>query len=139
MAARDRLGTELAALSTGPERFGLIHADLHLANVMSDGRELTVIDFDDAGYGWFVHEIAVSLHPMLDDPRYDDALAAIVEGYRDVVPLGDADVALIDLFMTVRCLMIVGWLDARPEVPIYEFFPELAAQSEAQARRYLGR
>ena len=30
---------------------------------MCSGDELTIIDFDDAGYGWFAHEIAVALHP----------------------------------------------------------------------------
>ena len=46
-----------------PDRFGLIHSDLHLGNIMCSGDELTIIDFDDAGYGWFAHEIAVALHP----------------------------------------------------------------------------
>jgi len=63
---RSVLADKLSSLPTTSEFFGLIHADLHLGNLMANGDQLTIIDFDDAGFGWFAHEIAVSLHPVLD-------------------------------------------------------------------------
>ena len=44
------------------ETWGLIHADLRPSNVIrgNDGR-LTVIDFDDAGYSWYLYDYASSL------------------------------------------------------------------------------
>ena len=134
---RTALQVELAALPTTSDRFGLIHSDLHLGNLMADGDELTVIDFDDAGFGWFAHEIAVALHPVLDEPWEADARAAFLDGYRQVHPLDAIDKRLIDTFLTVRCLMLIGWLHARPELPNYEHFADLAAQAEAAAQRYL--
>lgn len=138
-ACREALRAELGGLPTTPERFGLIHADLHLGNLMAEGDELTVIDFDDAGHGWFVYELAVALHPVLEEPWEVDARAALLRGYRQVHPLDAVEEALIDSFLTMRSLMIVAWLDARRELPIHAFFAELVAQAERMASRYLGR
>lgn len=135
--ARDRLLRELDALSTDRDAFGLIHADLHLGNLMANDDELTIIDFDDAGFGWYVHELAVALHPVIDEPWFADARASLVAGYRSVRELTDDEASLIDTFIAVRSLMLIGWLAARPEVPIYAEFDELAAQTEAVVRRYL--
>ena len=55
------LGQRLDAFGTGPERFGLIHADLRSANLLVDGERTHVIDFDDCGLGWFLHDMASTL------------------------------------------------------------------------------
>lgn len=135
--ARELLGHRLGSLSTGPDQFGMIHADLHLGNLMADGEALTVIDFDDAGFGWFMHELAVALHPVLGEPVFDDARAAIIEGYRSEQPLDEADVEQIDTFLAVRSLMIVAWLDARPELPVHEHFAEFVAEIEPQIEAFV--
>lgn len=135
--SRNKLRDELGALSTGSDRYGLIHADLHLGNLMAHDDALTIIDFDDAGYGWFAHELAVALHAVLDEPEYDRCKASLLEGYRSVFPLDATEEALIDTFVTVRCLMIVGWLDARRELGVYEHFGDLAQQAAAACHRYL--
>ncbi|WKB37422.1 phosphotransferase [Terrilactibacillus sp. S3-3] len=44
-----------------PDRFGLIHADLRLTNLLVEKNELKVIDFDDCGYSWFLYDLAASL------------------------------------------------------------------------------
>ena len=134
---RHVLSDALEQLPTTPDRYGMIHADLHLGNLMSDGNELTVIDFDDSGYGWFAHELAVALHPVLDEPWENDAKQALLRGYRAVHELSDEEEALIDTFLTVRCLMLIGWLNDRRELPVFEYFDDLAAQAEAAAARYL--
>ncbi len=46
---RDRLA---AFLGTGPQRYGLVHADTRLANLLVDGGRVSVIDFDDSGFSW---------------------------------------------------------------------------------------
>lgn len=127
--AREEIATRFGQLSTDSDRFGLIHADLHLGNLMADGDQITMIDFDDAGYGWFVHELAVALHPMFGEPGFDEARAALCDGYRSVYPLSAAEESWIDTFLAMRCLMIVGWLDARPEVPAYELLETVVADT----------
>ncbi len=41
--------------------FGLIHQDVHQDNLFLDGKKLTVLDFDDSVYGFFVFDIANAL------------------------------------------------------------------------------
>ena len=137
--ARQGLRHELTELSTGPDRFGLIHSDLHLGNLMADGSNLTLIDFDDAGFGWFSHELACALHPGLGQPWFGDARAALVEGYSSVCPVTDDEIKSIDAFLAVRSLMIVGWLDARRELPAYAYFPLVVEGAEAAANSWCRR
>ncbi len=46
---------------TSQDSFGLIHQDVHHANLFLDGKRLTVLDFDDSVYGFFVFDIANAL------------------------------------------------------------------------------
>jgi len=41
--------------------FGLIHQDVHHGNLFLDGKQLTVLDFDDSVFGFFVFDIANAL------------------------------------------------------------------------------
>jgi Ser/Thr protein kinase RdoA (MazF antagonist) len=135
--ARSLLESELVSLPVDDDHFGLIHADLHLGNLMTSGDQLTVIDFDDAGFGWFAHDLAVSLHPVLDEPWFDEAKAALLNGYRTVRQLPAEEAAWIDTFLAVRSLMLIGWLDARKEVPVYQHFADIVAQTERVAHQYV--
>jgi Ser/Thr protein kinase RdoA (MazF antagonist) len=43
------------------DSFGLIHQDVHHGNLFLDGKRLTVLDFDDSLYGFFIFDIANAL------------------------------------------------------------------------------
>jgi len=59
------VGEQLAALPQPPEAFGLIHNDMGPNNLLWDGVTLTVIDFDVAGYSWFISDVASGLYSYL--------------------------------------------------------------------------
>ena len=44
--------------------------------------------------------------------------------------MDNEEIDSIDTFLVVRSLMIVGWLDARPELPAYEYFPTVIEAAE---------
>ena len=46
---------------TSQNSFGLIHQDVHQDNLFLDGKRLTVLDFDDCVYGFFIFDIANAL------------------------------------------------------------------------------
>jgi Ser/Thr protein kinase RdoA (MazF antagonist) len=135
--ARDALRLMLGALSTDRAHFGLIHADLHLNNVMLDGPRAVVIDFDDAGFGWYLHELGVALHPALGQPWFAQAREALLAGYSHIHALPADIEEQLDIFLTMRCLMIVGWLDARPELEIHAHLPVVVAQAVERAELLL--
>ena len=59
--ARRAIHRTLSDYGKGEGTYSLIHADLHPHNLLVNGDQLHVIDFDDAGFGWHQYEIAVAL------------------------------------------------------------------------------
>ncbi len=45
--------------------YGLIHADLHTSNFFLNKKNITVFDFDDSIYSWYIHDIAIILFSAL--------------------------------------------------------------------------
>ncbi|WVM92198.1 phosphotransferase [Halopseudomonas pachastrellae] len=39
----------------------MIHADLRLTNLLRHQQQTRVIDFDDCGQGWYLHDLAAAL------------------------------------------------------------------------------
>jgi Ser/Thr protein kinase RdoA (MazF antagonist) len=68
-----------------PNQWGLIHGDLHYDNVLFDGNELRVIDFDGMISAPFAYDIGVTLYHI----GYQGlpAREAIFAGYQNVRPL----------------------------------------------------
>jgi Ser/Thr protein kinase RdoA (MazF antagonist) len=100
----------LAAYGRAPERFGLVHADIRLANLLVDGGHVRVIDFDDCGYAWFMYDFATTVSFMEDHPRVPELRDAWLEGYRSVAPLAAEDEAELDTFVMLRRLLLVAWI-----------------------------
>jgi len=64
---RSRVLEHIRSLPRPKDAYGLIHCDLHFGNFFLDvpGQKITLIDFDDCAYGWFVMDIAVLLFDIL--------------------------------------------------------------------------
>ena len=92
---------------------GLIHADLVRENVLLAEDDVRLIDFDDAGFGWRMFEIATALHRNRDEPHYPLIEQSLVNGYRSVRVLPDAELERLPLFMLLRSLTYLGWIRAR--------------------------
>ncbi len=141
--ARDHLLELLRSLPTDPSRYGLVHADLHQGNVLFDtvpGQEPgdgVAIDFDDAGFGWFIHELGVALQAVIDEPWAATAREALIEGYRTVHPLDADELDLLDAFCTIRTLMLIGWLQARPELESHQQLPSYVSWACSEADKFL--
>ena len=90
--------------------FGLIHADLVRENVMADGDRLQFIDFDDAGFGFRVFDLATTLIKNMPEPDYPQLRDALIEGYRSHRPI---DTGMLDFFILLRALTYVGWIITR--------------------------
>jgi Ser/Thr protein kinase RdoA (MazF antagonist) len=120
----DAVMARLRAFGTGPRRFGLVHADLRLANLLVDGERITVIDFEDCGFSWYLYDLACAL--TFNEGRADvrELIALWVDGYRQVEPLSAADEAEIDTFLMLRRLMLSAYAGLRHDT-------ELAAQMKA--------
>lgn len=113
---RDRIRAALTRYGEHSSTFGLIHADLHPFNVLVQGDRLTVIDFDDAAFGWHMYDVAVALVHQQGQPNFAAIQARFIEGYRAHRPLADHDLAQASMFSLIRGLVQLGWVMDRPEL-----------------------
>ena len=134
------LKLRLERFGCSPDRFGLIHADLRLANLLETDNDTRVIDFDDAGLGWFLYDIATALSFMEDRDDLDELIDAWVEGYRSEAPLSDEEVAEIPTFLMLRRLVVIAWIGSHAETDLArELGVPFTRASVPLARRYLAK
>jgi Ser/Thr protein kinase RdoA (MazF antagonist) len=130
----------LARFGMGPRRFGLIHADFRLANLLIHQGDVRVIDFDDSGVGWFLYDAASAVSLIEDNPELDAFLAAWLEGYRRVRRLPAEDEAELWTFIMLRRLNVLAWLGSHADTDLArQESPGYARVSCELAERYLGR
>jgi len=116
----------------------MIHADLNTRNVLRDEEKLSVIDFDDAGFGWHAFDLAVAIWDQLDaltgQTHFEEAHDALMKGYRNRRGECDLVVEQVPVFLLIRSLMILRWMQDRPEVGYTAFIPRLLGIALSQAR-----
>lgn len=115
LRARAAIAEDLDAYGQTPENYGLIHADLVPENVMLNGDEVVLIDFDDAGFGWHMFEIVTAIYWLAEEPEIEIITRAVLDGYQSVRALSDRDLAAIDLFFAARSLTYLGWVHTRSQ------------------------
>jgi Ser/Thr protein kinase RdoA (MazF antagonist) len=111
------LRKRLAAFGTGPERYGLVHADTRLANLLVHEGSTAVIDFDDAGFGWYLYDLGTAVSFFEHDPAVPSLVQAWLEGYRGVASLSAEDEAEIWTFIMFRRLLLVAWIGSHQAAP----------------------
>ncbi len=100
----------LESYGQGPSRFGLIHCDLRLANLLIDGEEVKVIDFDDCGFGWYMYDAATPVSFYEHRPEVPELIQSWLKGYRTLSEISAADEDEIPTFIMLRRLLLVAWI-----------------------------
>ena len=95
---------------------GLIHADVLRENVLVNNRSVSLIDFDDSGFGFRLYDLGTALVQTVYHPEQPQIRAALMAGY------GTADTAMVQIFTLARTLASVGWTMPRlqPDDPIHK-------------------
>jgi Ser/Thr protein kinase RdoA (MazF antagonist) len=114
----DVIRRRLERFGQGADVFGLVHADLRLANLLVDGTHLRVIDFDDCGFSWYLYDFATSISFIEHEPIVPDLLQAWIQGYCRQLPLSAEARAEIPTFVVLRRILLTAWLASHAEVPI---------------------
>lgn len=105
----DRLGS----LSRSRKHWGMIHADLHLMNVLWVQGGAGAIDFDDCGPGWFVMDPAVTLGWLRFRENYSLLEEAWLEGYTGHRDISSEMWSHVPTFTLARELSMVSWMWTR--------------------------
>jgi len=132
------LWQRLADYGTDPDRYGLIHADMRLGNLLVDGSKVSLIDFDDCGFCWFTYDFAAAISFHETNAAIPAFRAAWLRGYQAVRPLSGEDIAAMDSMVMLRRMALLAWIGSHAETSLAEQHREGFADGTAElAERYL--
>jgi Ser/Thr protein kinase RdoA (MazF antagonist) len=135
--ARNKARQALADFRDRGGDFGLIHADVLRENVLFSGETVSIIDFDDCGFGFRLYDLATLASQNESEPDYAALMQAAITGYRSERPLSDADAALLPMFLMLRRFASAGWVISRAAAgdPLQRLYAERAVTA---AERFVG-
>ncbi len=138
--AEATVARRLTEYGQSPDRFGLIHADMRLANLIIGPDGPVLIDFDDCGLGWFLFDFAAAISFIEDSPQIPALKEAWLDGYQTVRALSAADIEIIDSLVMLRRMSLLAWIGSHIEAPEPQALaPDYAATSAILAEAYLSR
>jgi Ser/Thr protein kinase RdoA (MazF antagonist) len=116
IAARAFLQQQLWKHQVNGATIAPVHADVLRENILVNDHSMTLIDFDDSGYGFMLYDLGTALSQNLDEPGYLQIRAALMQGY------GTQDTEMVDIFTLARTCASVGWTVPRlgPNDPIHQ-------------------
>lgn len=121
-----------------PQNYGVIHADLRDTNIIVEGDAIKVIDFDDFGFGWHLHDLASALSFIEDREDVPDLVNAWLDGYRKVLPFTDTDFVEIDTFILQRRIQLMAWLGSHQDsTPVQGYMEGFLDGTMGLVERYL--
>ncbi|MDF7651407.1 phosphotransferase [Erwiniaceae bacterium L1_54_3] len=133
-----RVGQELQGFGKGTDRYGLIHADLRLTNLLLHKGETRVIDFDDCGMGWYLHDLAAAISFVEHHPRAAEWVDNWIQGYEQVAHISDEEMALVPTLLIQRRIQMTAWMGTHADTEMaLSLGPRWADHSVRLCRRYL--
>lgn len=134
------IGQRLERFGKGPQRFGLVHGDMRLANLLMDAGRVKVIDFDDCGFSWYLYDCATTVSFFEHAPEVPELLRAWARGYRRVGTLSAEDESEIETFVMLRRLLLVAWIGSHSETELAQSMGVAYTQGTMPlCQRYLAR
>jgi len=123
--ARDMGRKVLSSIPKTAPDYGLIHCDFLPENLLVDAQDkIHLIDFDDAGFGYHMFDIATSVFWFMGDESFDEIVAEFLAGYESVRPLSEEQKELLPWFLLIRGIVYLGWAQTRSETDVAkELFP----------------
>lgn len=118
------------------DKYGLIHSDFNINNVLVDQGKVQVLDFDDCGFGWFLYDLSTSV--LEYDEGIRDKIAAWLRGYEKERKLTETDKAMIPTFIVMRKIVRIGWIASHMENDtVKKVTDNYYVQTYNMAKRYL--
>ena len=111
----------------------IIHADLHFGNVIWHEGKMSILDFDDAGRGFPLQDLAIALYYLRSDKEREKALIA---GFLSVAPLPAHEPWELELLIASRSLLLLDYLLETSTAEDAAYLPTYLANTEKRLRHY---
>jgi len=137
--AKDLISRALSAIKSGVGKFYangtpmLIHADMHGGNVLWHEDSLSVIDFDDCGFGFPLQDLATALY-YLDTPEQD---AALRRGYESVAPVPECSEKEMKMLFLQRRIVLLNYLYETSNLEHRSMIPEYQEETLRRIKNFL--
>lgn len=110
-----QVGGAMAEFGKTPRRYGLIHADLRLTNLLLHRGETRIIDFDDCGMGWYLHDLAAAISFVEHHPRAAEWVDNWLNGYTRIESIDAAEMAILPALLIQRRIQMTAWVGSHAE------------------------
>lgn len=104
--------------------YGLIHGDFLFSNYFFDGNKITIFDFDECEYSWFIYDIAVCIYYYLlggnpselgtKTEEAEELLFNLLTGYLKENTIDEWWIKNIDLFFKMREYVLLSTMSEKP-------------------------
>ena len=137
--AKSLISKALKAIKVGVDKLYLeckpilIHADMHGGNVLWHEGTLSVIDFDDSGFGLPLQDLATALY-YLDTPEQD---AAFRRGYESVAPIPECSEKDMKMLFLQRRIILLNYLYETSNLEHRSMIPEYQEETLRRIKAYL--
>ncbi len=91
------------------KRFGVIHADLNLGNILFHRGAPSPIDFDEWGKGWYLFDLAELIRTSITPENWAQRKRFAIEAYKDYRRLDDAECEAFDAFIIATFVQYLNW------------------------------
>jgi Ser/Thr protein kinase RdoA (MazF antagonist) len=121
---------QLEQLPVTRQSFGFIHNDPHQYNLLADGDQITLLDFDVANHHWFANDLAIACQgllfdvsggiqrPVTDREALHTFVRLLLEGYSRENSLSPEWIERLDVFIAYRRILLFtvmqDWISSQP-------------------------
>ena len=111
---------------------------MRLANLLVDGDRVTLIDFDDCGFCWFMYDFAAAISFHEAHPDAAEWRRRWLAGYATRRVLGPAEIGILDAMVLLRRMALLAWIGSHAETPLAQAHaPDFARVTATLAESWL--
>jgi Ser/Thr protein kinase RdoA (MazF antagonist) len=96
-------------LGRHPSRFGLIHADLNLDNIVFHRGNASPIDFDEFGRGWYLFDLAELIRTSITPDNWRKRKQLALSVYQQTRALHSVEIDGMDPFIVATFVQYLNW------------------------------
>ena len=129
---------KLERLGTTEDQFGFVHGDYYFRNILINDGEISAIDFDLCGFGYYIYDIIMPYWPR-GQGNLNEAYEYYLMGYARVRKLPEGILEYRDTFIALRRLMDAYWIVSREDHPLLKsLIFRIVANSAIYLKEYKG-
>lgn len=113
---KERLIMDIEKLYKDNKNYGLIHGDFNIGNFFVNNGEITIFDFDECQYSWYIEDVAVALYytvyPFGDNDKLErnkkaeNFIRYFLNGYQEENIICKRELESIPYFLRLRELIV---------------------------------